>query len=48
LSFVGWAQNQPDNGQGIDCIQKRNDGTGQWSDRQCIDSLPYVCERAQE
>ncbi len=47
LSFLGWAPNQPDNGQGVDCIQKRNDGAGRWYDLRCSDAQPYVCERTQ-
>jgi hypothetical protein len=47
LSFAGWAPHQPDNGQGVDCIQKRSDGAGGWYDRRCVDFYPYVCERAQ-
>jgi hypothetical protein len=45
LSFLGWAPNQPDNGPGLDCIEKRNDGTALWYDRRCADALPYLCER---
>ena len=45
LSFVGWAPNQPDNGAGVDCVEKRNVGTGRWFDRRCVDAEPYVCER---
>jgi C-type mannose receptor len=45
FSFLGWAPGQPDNGAGVDCIEKRNDGAGQWYDRRCTDSLRYVCER---
>jgi Lectin C-type domain len=48
LSFVGWAPNQPDNGQGVDCIQKRNDTTARWYDLRCTDGQPYVCERPRE
>lgn len=43
--FTGWAPNQPDNGAGIDCIEKRNDGAGGWYDRRCADTLRYLCER---
>ena len=45
LLFDNWAPNQPDNGAGIDCIEKRNDGTGAWYDQRCTDAHPYVCER---
>ena len=45
LTFMGWAPNQPDNGAGLDCIEKRNDGTELWYDRRCTDLNPYVCER---
>jgi hypothetical protein len=45
LSFLGWAPNQPDNGAGIDCIEKRNDGTALWYDRRCSDPRPFMCER---
>jgi hypothetical protein len=45
LSFSSWAPNQPDNGPGIDCIEKRNDGTGLWYDRRCSDPRAFVCER---
>jgi hypothetical protein len=45
LSFTGWAPGQPDDGAGVDCIEKRNDGAGQWYDRHCADSLRYTCER---
>jgi hypothetical protein len=45
FSFLGWAPGQPDDGAGTDCIEKRNDGTGQWYDRRCTDALRYVCER---
>ena len=46
FSFTGWAPGQPDDGAGVDCIEKRNDGAGQWYDRHCADSLRYLCERA--
>lgn len=46
LSYGGWAPNQPDNGVGLDCIAKRNDGTERWYDHRCTDALRYVCERA--
>jgi hypothetical protein len=45
FSFMGWAPGQPDDGAGVDCIEKRNDGAGQWYDRHCADSLRYMCER---
>jgi hypothetical protein len=45
FSLQGWAPGQPDNGAGVDCIEKRNDGAGQWYDRRCTDSLRYLCER---
>jgi hypothetical protein len=45
LSFSAWGQNQPDNGAGIDCIEKRNDATARWYDQRCSDERPYVCER---
>ena len=45
LSFRGWAPNQPDDGQGVDCIEKRNDATQRWYDRRCTDAERYVCER---
>jgi hypothetical protein len=45
FSFAGWAAGQPDDGVGADCIEKRNDGAGQWYDRRCSDPLRYVCER---
>jgi hypothetical protein len=45
LVFTGWAPTQPDNGAGIDCIEKRNDGAGSWYDRRCTDTLRYLCER---
>jgi hypothetical protein len=45
LGFVSWAPNQPDNGAGVDCIEKRNDGTASWYDRRCTDQQRYVCER---
>jgi len=41
----GWAPTQPDNGAGLDCIEKRNDGAGGWYDRHCTDALRYLCER---
>lgn len=41
----GWAPNQPDNGAGADCIEKRNDGTARWFDQRCDDSHRYLCER---
>ena len=47
LSYVGWASDQPNNGQGIDCIEKRNDPTQRWYDRRCVDGERYVCERPQ-
>jgi hypothetical protein len=46
FSFAGWAPGQPDDGAGVDCIEKRNDGAGRWYDRHCTDSLRYLCERA--
>ena len=45
LSFTGWAPNQPDDGPGVDCIEKRNDGTLLWYDRRCSDPRAFVCER---
>ena len=45
FSFTGWGPAQPDDGAGTDCIEKRNDGVGQWYDRHCTDSLRYMCER---
>lgn len=45
VSDVAWAPNQPDNGAGQDCIEKRNDGTGLWYDLRCTDLQGYVCER---
>jgi hypothetical protein len=45
FSFAGWAPGQPNDGAGVDCIEKRNDGAGQWYDRYCVDSLRYLCER---
>jgi lectin-like protein len=45
LAFENWGSNQPDNGAGVDCIEKRNDGTATWYDRRCTDSQRYACER---
>lgn len=45
LMFMGWAPNQPDNGPGVDCVEKRNDGTGLWYDRRCSEPRAYICER---
>lgn len=45
LAYDAWGPNQPDNGVGIDCIEKRNDATELWYDQRCADLRPYVCER---
>jgi lectin-like protein len=45
FAFTSWAPTQPDNGAGIDCVEKRNDGAGGWYDRRCTDALRYLCER---
>jgi lectin-like protein len=45
LSFAGWAPDQPNNGAGVDCIEKRNDATQRWYDRRCTDGERYACER---
>jgi hypothetical protein len=45
LDFLGWASDQPNNGAGVDCIEKRNDATQRWYDRRCGDGERYVCER---
>jgi hypothetical protein len=45
LDFVGWAPDQPNNGAGVDCIEKRNDSTQRWYDRRCSDLERYVCEQ---
>ena len=45
LSFASWAPDQPNNGAGVDCIEKRNDATQRWYDRRCTDGERYVCER---
>jgi hypothetical protein len=45
LVFNGFAANQPDNGVGVDCIEKRNDATSLWYDQRCTDEYSYVCER---
>jgi hypothetical protein len=45
FDFTAWGQNQPDNGAGVDCIEKRNDATARWYDQRCTDLRPYVCER---
>ncbi|HKO94368.1 MAG TPA: lectin-like protein [Polyangiaceae bacterium] len=47
LSYEGWASDQPNNGPGVDCIEKRNDVTQRWYDRRCTDGERYVCERPQ-
>jgi hypothetical protein len=47
LGYAGWAGDQPNNGQGVDCIEKRNDATQRWYDRRCTDGERYVCERAE-
>lgn len=47
LSYVSWAPGQPNNGPGVDCIEKRNDITQRWYDRRCSDGERYVCERPQ-
>jgi hypothetical protein len=47
-SFVlvnGWAPGQPNDGAGVDCIEKRNDGTDLWYDQRCTDARPFICER---
>jgi lectin-like protein len=45
LSYAGWASDQPNDGQGVDCIEKRNDPTQRWYDRRCSDGERFVCER---
>jgi hypothetical protein len=45
LGFTGWAADQPNNGTGVDCIEKRNDFAQGWYDRRCTDGERYVCER---
>ena len=45
MAFEGWAANQPDNGVGVDCIEKRNDGAALWYDSRCADQHPFVCEK---
>ena len=45
LAYDAWGPNQPDNGFGVDCIEKRNDATELWYDQRCVDLRPYVCER---
>ena len=45
LVFNGFAPNQPDDGPGADCIEKRNDAAALWFDQRCTDEHPYVCER---
>ncbi len=45
LAFDNWGPNQPDNGAGVDCIEKRNDAAASWYDRRCTDAQRYVCER---
>lgn len=47
LSVAAWAPGQPDNGAGLDCIEKRNDSTQRWYDKRCSDRLRYACERPQ-
>jgi hypothetical protein len=42
----GWAPGQPNDGAGVDCIEKRNDGTDLWYDQRCTDGRPFICERA--
>jgi len=41
----GWAPGQPNDGAGVDCIEKRNDGTDLWYDQRCTDGRPFICER---
>lgn len=43
--FNGWAPGQPNDGAGVDCIEKRNDGTDRWYDQRCTDARPFLCER---
>jgi hypothetical protein len=46
LTFNRWGTNQPDNGGAApDCVEKRNDGTGQWFDQRCTDVKVFVCEK---
>jgi hypothetical protein len=45
VAYQNWGSNQPDNGGGVDCIEKRNDGSFSWYDRRCTDSQRYACER---
>jgi hypothetical protein len=45
LGFTGWAPGQPNDGAGVDCIEKRNDYAQGWYDRRCTDGERYVCER---
>jgi len=46
MGFARFAPNQPDNGVGIDCIEKRSDTDALWYDQRCTDERPYVCERS--
>jgi lectin-like protein len=45
LLFDAFAPNQPDDGAGVDCIEKRNDATALWYDQRCTDEYPYICRR---
>lgn len=45
ILVTAWGPNQPDNGAGLDCIEKRNDAGALWYDQRCADVHPYVCER---
>lgn len=45
FAFSGFAAGQPDNGPGVNCVVKRNDGTQLWYDLGCTDQSRFVCER---
>lgn len=45
LDFRNFAQGQPNDGAGIQCLEKRNRVGGGWADRGCGTELRYFCER---
>lgn len=46
LSYDAWGPDQPNNGAGVDCIEKRSDEAARWHDQRCDDERQYVCERS--
>ncbi|XP_077591129.1 C-type mannose receptor 2 [Stigmatopora nigra] len=45
LKYLNWEQDRPDHQEEENCAVIRTESSGRWQNRQCSQTLPYVCEK---